>query len=155
VALAEDRQATLAAQVTQAAMTTSDLAMKLNPVHLNFYKSRAHLSIILAQLNPKFLDEAVAALRQAQSLAPTDAKIVYNLALILIEQGKVEEGTQLLVKAVQMKPNYDAARFSLGQQYEQQNQLDLAKAQYQYILEKINPNNDNVRQRLENLTNPK
>jgi Flp pilus assembly protein TadD len=151
VALAENKQASLAGQVVQEAIKTSDKTMELNPVHLNFYKSRAHLYIILAQLNPKFLDEAVTTLQKAQTLAPTDTKILYNLALILIEQGKADQGTKILEQVIVMKPNYDAARFSLGQQYEKQGKTEFAKDQYRYILENINPNSDNVRQRLENL----
>ncbi len=151
VALAQNNDASLAAQVIPEAIKSSDLTLKLNPVHLNFYKSRAHLFILLAQLNPKYLDEAVTTLRQAQQLAPTDPKIVYNLALILNEQNQTEEGVSLLEQTIEMKPNYDAARFSLGQQYEKSGQPELAKLQYRYILENINPNSDNVKARLNNL----
>lgn len=151
VALAESEESTLAAQFTQKAIETSTTALNLNPVHLNIYKNRARIFIILAQLNPQYLDDALETLEAAQQLAPTDPKIMYNRGLILLEQGKVAESQQLLADTLKMKPNYGAARTKLAQVLASQGKIDEAIKNYQYILDYINPDDETTKQQIEKL----
>ncbi len=142
VALAETNDATLAAQFTQKAVETSDQAMKLNSVHLNLYKDRARIYILLAQINPNYLHPALETLDQAQQLAPTDPKITYNRALISLELGQTEIGQQLLETTLKMKPNYGAARIKLAELLAKQGKIEESIQQYQYILDYINPEDE-------------
>ena len=91
------------------AISSSDQAMKLNDRQLNLYKTRARLFILLSQLDPQYLTEAVATLERASQLSPTDPKLLYNLAIIKFEQGDTAQGTALLRRAVELKPNYGQA----------------------------------------------
>lgn len=148
VEFARQQDATSAGQLAQAAISTSDETLKLNPHHLNFHKTRARIFITLAELNPEFLHQATQALEQAIQLAPTDAKLVYNLALVQMALNQTDVGLQTLKKAISMKSNYEAARAELAKYYENAGQLTAAKAEYEYILSHITPDNQLAKEKL-------
>ncbi len=148
VALQQQQQSTEAAKFKQAALDESSLTLQLNPRHLNFHKSRARILITLLPLDSSLLAQAQRSLLTAINLAPTDAKLMYNLALIEISSGQVESGLKTLQKTITMKPNYEAARVALGKQYEAQQQLQLAREQYQYIYDHITQTNQEINRKL-------
>lgn len=143
--------ATSSAQFANSALQYSDQALRLNPHHVSFYRTRTRLLIALGQLEPALLEEAAKALDMALTLAPTDAKLMYNLGIVRISQGKTDEGIKALEHAISMKSNYATARLRLAEQYSGIHQFDLAKAQYRYIIENIDPNDANSRQILSEL----
>ena len=102
-----------AAQFQDLALAESELALKLSPVNLNFHKSRIRVLFFLAQIDPDFYPQALDALRQAISLAPTDAKLHYNLGILEQELGHTATARQTLQTALDLKPDYAAARDSL------------------------------------------
>jgi tetratricopeptide (TPR) repeat protein len=146
---AED--ATTAAEIANAAIVTSDQALTLNPRHLNFYKSRARIFINLSILDPKYFEKAKETLDAAVLLAPTDAKLRYNLALVEQAMGRTDQARLVLEETVAMKTNYGAARLELARRYREAGQFDQARQQYQYLLTNINSNNPVVVQELEEL----
>jgi Flp pilus assembly protein TadD len=148
---ANQGNASQAAQLAQAAIAGSNQVLQLNSVHLNFYKSRARLFIALAELDPEYLRDSLKALEEAQRRAPTDAKVMYNRALIELQLGNQNAGMATLEATVKLKPNYEAAYFTLGQQYAILNRVDEARQAYQHILDTINPTNQQVLQALEKL----
>jgi putative inorganic carbon (hco3(-)) transporter len=107
-------------QLARAAIEASDIALELNPVHLNFYKTRGRIFLLLSEYNPAYLTAAAEAISNAFSRAPTDAKLAYNLALIYLAQGDVENGIRLLDMSIEMKPNYEAALLQREQLNEQE-----------------------------------
>lgn len=112
----------------------------LNSVHLNFYKTGYRVYLNLAQIDPNYLTQAEELLYQAIELAPTDAKLRYNLALLHFSQGKETQGLEELRDLVaNFKPDYHEARIYLAQRLIEIGELDEAKANYQYILRYIDP----------------
>jgi len=105
----------------------------------------------LAELDPGYYNEVLRSFDQAITLVPTDAKLTYNLGLVYNQLGQTGLSEQLLVKTVGIKPNYEAARNSLGSLYEQTQRPELAREQYEYILTFLNPQNDIVKERLNTL----
>lgn len=148
VALDEQGESTQAAQLAAAAVQEVTLTRRLNPRHLNFYKTQARVFINLSQIDESLLDYALETLYTAIELAPTDPKLRYNLGVILIDQGETEAGQAALIEAVKMKPNYEAARLELGKLYESQGEIDQAVVQYQYIYDHITTNNQFVNEKL-------
>ncbi len=146
-----ENQATLSSQLTTQAISTSDISIIKNPVHLNFYKSRARMFIILAAKDPQYLTPALETLQTAEKLAPTDPKIVYNQGLILVEMGQTEQGIQTIQKALEMKPNYASARSKLAEILTSQGKIDAAIEQYQYILDYISPGDEYVETKIQEL----
>jgi len=91
----------------QLAVTQSDLVIKTNPVHLNYWKSRIKIFLLLAKLDQQYELQALDAIQQAIKLAPTDAKLYYNLGLIYNQLGQKDLAKQTLQTALELKPNYD------------------------------------------------
>ena len=151
VALNQQNQSTASAEFKQAALAESALTLQLNPRHLNFHKARARILINLSSIDPTLLIQAKEALLVGLKLAPTDAKLMYNLGLVEISIDQVEAGIETLRKTIAMKPNYEAARVALGKQYEQQQQHQLALEQYQYVYDHITQTNQEVNQKLTEL----
>jgi len=151
VALYSSGQSTISAQVADQAIQISNKTLELNPVHLNFYRNQARMYIQLAEINPKYLYKAMATLDLAQKLAPTDAKIMYNRALIALELGDKNLSKQLLLTTIEMKPNYDGARNKLADFYLQTGEKELAKQQYEYILKFITPDSQTIKEKLEKI----
>jgi putative inorganic carbon (hco3(-)) transporter len=139
--------ATQAQQFAQKAVEFSKQTLKRNQVHLNFYKTQVRMYIVLAQLNPQYVTAAQNSLIAALKLAPTDAKLWYNLGLLYDQLGKVEEAQKLYGETIKLKPNYEIARMNLALLYEAS---DAAKAmeQYQYVLTHINPNNQTAQEKV-------
>lgn len=109
----QQKESTMAAQLGELAIRSSDTMLKKNPVHLNFYKSRARVLITLSSIAPELFKESFAVLTAAQDLSPTDAKLVYNRALIMEQLGDRDAALMLMKQAIQMKPNYTGAKDQL------------------------------------------
>jgi tetratricopeptide (TPR) repeat protein len=143
--------AELSRQFLELAVKDADQTIAQNPVNLNFWRSRIKIFLILSELNPDYYNEVLRAFDRAMALAPTDPKLTYNLALVYSQLGQTGQAEQLLVKTIDLKPNYEACRNSLGSLYEQTGRPDLARQQYEYILKYLNPDNAAAKQRLEKL----
>lgn len=149
VALVQDQQFETATQLASESLDASDRSLQLNPVHLNFYKTRVQVLLTLAQAQPDFYEEALNTLDLARKYAPTDPKLVYNQAIIYNVMGESEIAEVLLREAIDMKPNYETARYQLAQLLERKQEYEEAAEHYQYILEYIAPANELVKERLE------
>ena len=148
IAYANEKQSTASSQLAQSAIESNRRAIELNGAHLNFYKSQARLYIRLGQLDQRLYSYAKQALEKAISLSPTDAKLYYNLALVLEIMGSSDEALAKMEYAVQIKSNYLQARGELARMYFSKGELELAREQYIYSLEKIAPNDELVKEKL-------
>lgn len=110
--LGQSGDATNAAQFAEKSISYSDLAIEKNPVQINFYRTRARVFTYLSLLDPKFLNHALEALNLAQTKAPTDAKIMFNRALMTRELGDLPAALTLINTVLELKPNYDAAKIT-------------------------------------------
>jgi len=110
LSLKQDKEAEKANVFVSLAITESNRARELSPANLNVLRSRASLFISLAAIDKKYLGSAKDALLTALDKAPTDAKILYNLALVYLKTGETEAAVNALQKTVEMKPNYQEAK---------------------------------------------
>ena len=147
----ESGDAQKAAILADESISFSDRALELSPHDVSLRKSQAALYIKLSQEDPKYLGEANKVFAQAAILAPTDAKIHYNLGLSLARLGKAEESITVLNKTIELKPDYRDARFALALLLIDQGDNQEAKKQLKYILENISPEDPLVRQQLEEI----
>lgn len=97
--------------------------------------------IVLGNLDSRFYQQAEQVLEYASQLAPTDAKIWYNIALLQLSQGQAETGKTTLEKTIALRPKYEEARMSLAELLAQQGDLQSAIDHYRFILESIAPGN--------------
>ncbi|OIP57631.1 MAG: hypothetical protein COX79_04560 [Candidatus Levybacteria bacterium CG_4_10_14_0_2_um_filter_36_16] len=152
VVLQQQNQSTQAAQFANQAKQFSDEVIQKHPNNVVFFKSRTRILYTLAQLNPAYIDEAVKSIQRAEQLAPTDAKIAYNLALFYNQKGDEQKGIEYLQKSLFLKPNYEdahnafaAINIKLAQDYDAKNPAKArelrrdAASHLKYILENIAP----------------
>jgi len=151
VAVLKQDEATLSAELVDLAVSSSNKALEITPYHLNFWKNRTRVFYTLAEIDESYNQQALAALLQATELAPTDAKIFYNLGVLYAKLSQDETAIKTLEKTVELKPNYETARYALALFYEQKGEIEKAKDQLEYILERINPKNKTVKKKLEEL----
>jgi putative inorganic carbon (hco3(-)) transporter len=141
IAFADRDEPENSATFIQVALAGVQNSKNLNSVHLNFFKSRARTYITLHTLDKKYLEDARRTLLEAKELAPTDAKVLYNIGLIELSQNKIDLGHTTLEETLALKPNYPAARMTLADSYSEHGQYKQAYQHYQYILDKIDPAN--------------
>ncbi|MCJ7740576.1 O-antigen ligase family protein, partial [Candidatus Microgenomates bacterium] len=147
----DGKQATLASQLLREATLSSDMAILISPANINFWKTRTRVFYTLSQIDEKYFVNAKEALEMALELSPTDPKIYYNLAIIDDRLGKTQEAFSLLEKGAALKPDFRDIYFALGVMYEKSNQKVKARENYNYILTKINPNDEEVKKKMEEL----
>lgn len=117
ILFAEQKKLPETQSAAQSAIIMSNMALKLNPVHLNLYKTRIRLLSTLGTLDPQLLSEAQATSARALQLAPTDPKLVFNLGLINQALGDQEDAQDSFLKAIEMKPDYVQVRKYLADYY--------------------------------------
>ncbi len=144
--------ATEAAELTMRADAVSKVALELNDRQINYYKTRARVLINLSQLDPKLIGEAQETLIQAQKLAPTDPKLVYNLGLVMLWQNRADDGIAYLQKAIELKPDYELPHVQLAKAYETTGEPAKALAEWEYISTKLNPKNSEATDRIASLS---
>ncbi len=89
------------------------------------------------------LPESVALYEQAAALQPDNPKIQYRLGLLYLEQNLPEKAITVLEKAVKVTKKFNPEyNYSLAQTYQLVANFDAAIAQYQAILEKTDPEED-------------
>lgn len=148
VHFATANEATLAAQLLNESLKASNTAITLNSRHLNFYKTRARVLVTLSQIEEPLLDEAKKTLEVARQLSPTDPKLVYTLAVVELTTENSQKGKELLEKAIELKPNYERARWKLSEVLEAEHKYLEAIEQMQYILDNITPENQEAQERI-------
>ncbi len=160
ILLADQKQATQAAQFATEAKRLSDDVVSRHPHNVIFWKTRTRVAFALSQIDPKLIDLALDAIKSAEMLAPTDAKIVYNMALFYNQKGDNKKAEQNFREAIRLKPNYIDAYYALGLLYSQLAKDDAARAaEYrskarellEFVLRNIDPNNKAVKDLLETL----
>jgi tetratricopeptide (TPR) repeat protein len=139
---ASDDDATKNAGLAAKDQTLAYLAItqKLNPVHLNFFKTRTRVYTALAVFDENYLTLAKENLEQAMSLAPTDPKLVYQYSQLLAKLGEPEVSEKYLRQALSMRPSYHEVRQDLGKLEESRGHAAAALEHYRYIIEHITPN---------------
>jgi putative inorganic carbon (hco3(-)) transporter len=139
--------ASQAPQFAKKAVEYSQAAINGNKVHVNFYKNQVRVFIAISAIDPQYVSAAQQSLVKAIQLAPTDAKLWYNLGLLYDQLGNKDVAQEIYEKTIELKPNYEAARMSLAVVYEASAPAK-AREQYDYILTHINPNNKTAIEKL-------
>lgn len=89
------------------AIANSNLVTKNHPNSLPFWKGRVKVFYELSLIDKKYLPPALEAIKTAVQLAPTDAKIRFNLGLILAKTGQKEAARKVFEETLKLKPDYE------------------------------------------------
>lgn len=164
-ALAVQKDQTNANEFMNNAIRLSDEVVAEHPNNVVYWKNRVRLFYTLAQtVDPShqiiYYQEALKSIQKASELAPTDAKIAYNLGVLYGQTGDIQKGIEVLHYAIKLKPDYRDPYFALGLFYHQlavnesnyvinSEMNQKAIETYQYILTHINPKDEEVLKSLE------
>jgi len=148
VLASEQKQTQLVAPLVNLALSSSDQALSVSSRNMNFWKTRAKIFYQLSIIDPQYIQSALETLLAAKQLAPTDAKIAYNLGLVYSQLGKVEESIKILEETVMIKANYTEARYILALLYHDTGELDKAVEQLKYVVTYIDPGHPDANQKL-------
>lgn len=149
--LSESANKEAAEQFALTSISESAKAVELSPSNLNIRRNRARLYIRLSTIDPEYLVGAKETLIEAVRLAPTDAKLFYNLGLTLARLGEINEAIEIMGKTIEMKTNYRDARFARALLLIDVGRNEEAISELSYILEKISSEDELVRLQLEEL----
>jgi len=158
-ALIQSNNATSGSQFAQEAISTSDAVIANHPNNVVFWKSRVRVFYLLAQINPQYFKQALEAILIAKKLAPTDAKVSYNVGVLYGQNNEFEKGIAELTQTIALKPNYRDAYYARGIFYNQLSttavgakKIEYANkgiADMQFILKNIYPTDGEVTKMLE------
>lgn len=115
--LAQQKDGTKSAQFAQEAIALNATITKDHPNSVVYWKTRVRLFYTLSQINKGYLPYALEAIQKASQLAPTDAKVWYNLGLLLGQTGHTDQAIVTLQKTLVMKNDYQDAYYALGLMY--------------------------------------
>jgi tetratricopeptide (TPR) repeat protein len=150
-AIEEREDATRAAELAQHSMRESDRTLEISPNNVNYWKTRTKIFYSFSSFNPDLNKAAIDALKQAQSLSPTDPKIDYNLAILYGHEGDNGLAIDYLTQAITLKPNYRDAYYALFVFYTDTKQLAPAREILTKYLEDVDPNDRDFQDRLNQL----
>lgn len=136
---------------TDLAISESKKAIELSPNNVNYKRTIFGVYIRLSLIDPNYLVAAGYTLMDAIKLAPTDAKLYYNLALVYARTGETELALTTLQKTIELKSNYKEARLAYAILLNEKKETAKAKEQLEYILTKIDPNDALAKQTLESV----
>lgn len=160
ILLNQQNQASQAAEFAMQAKNLSDETVRKHPNNIVFYKTRTRVAFALSQIDPSYIDLAIEAIKHARELAPTDAKIAYNMGLFYNQKGDNENTIKYLKEATRLKPNYIDAYYALALFYSQLAKQDAnmsleytneARKTLEYILKNVDPNHTASKELLKSL----
>ncbi len=151
--------AQIAQDLSQEASLVTDELTKAYPKNVVFLKTKTRVYYTLSQLDPRYINMALEAIEKAAKLAPTDANIIYNYAVISGQIGDNKKAVELLEKTIELKPDYYDAYYALGIFYEQMASNESSQVvnrgyhqkaidQMKLILNKISPNDEKAKEAL-------
>lgn len=115
-AAAKSDQAT-AKKFAEDAIQLSNTITTNYPNNIVLWKTRVRMFYSLSQLNPQYITYALDAIQKAHTLAPTDAKISYNLGLLYGQTNQVDKAISELQNTIKLKSDYRDAYYALGLMY--------------------------------------
>lgn len=151
VAYNQQKDAQNAKKYTDLAISESKKAIELAPNNVNYKRTIFGVYIRLSLIDPNYLVAAGYTLIDAIKLAPTDAKLYYNLALVYARTGETDESLSTLQKTIELKANYKEARLAYAILLNEKKETAMAREQLEYILTKIDPNDALTKQTLESI----
>ncbi len=144
-----DKDEDRAKEYAKIAVDEAEKSVSLSPMNLNNQRILSTVYYRFASLNVEFLNLSETVLTDSIKISPNDPKLYYQLGLLNLKLGKITEGVKNLEKSVELKPNYKEGRFALGLTYKDTKRYEDAIKEFNYILEKIDPNDDLTKKHLQ------
>ncbi len=142
----------------------NDASLRASPGNVIYWKTKGKNDYLFYQINldTKYLEDGIKALKTAQTLAPTDPKIPYSLAIYYSllssdtkDMNKKALNTTLSLNeiddAIELKADYRDAYVLKAQLLKSYGQTKEARRVLEYILQKLVPGDQEASKELQNL----
>lgn len=133
----QEEDSSISARLKEETTLETEKVLKNNPKNVSFYRTAIRTYYYISILDKQFTAKTLQILDDTIALAPTDAKLTYNKAIILGQAGRNEEAILALQKTIALKPNYRDAYYTLGLFYFDEKQKDKAVEQMKKVLQLI------------------
>jgi len=140
-----------ALKYSENAFSTIQKAENLSPKNLNITRNKARMGIMLSDIKSSYILDAKKALLEGISLAPTEAKLYYNLSLTYYRMNDIDMAIETLKKTIDLKANYKDARYAYAIILLERGDKSEAINQLNYILEKLDSHDANVKKALDEI----
>lgn len=152
VVLSEDGKDKDAQEFSGLTLSLSNQSLQISPRNVTLWSSRAIYLKRLAAVDQKYLTLAIQSLEKTVELAPTDPSFRYNLGVLYDRADQEDKAIETLVKTIELKPDYNQARDSLAEVYLKTGQKEKAFEQAKYVIEKIDPHDEEAKTILDKLS---
>lgn len=109
----------LAKQLIDNAIANTNEVTAEHPNDVVFWKTKVRVFYTLGQIDPSYFTLALAAIKKAAQLAPTDADVSYNLGVLYGQTGDAKDAVLTLKNTIRLKPDYSNAYYALAIFYHQ------------------------------------
>jgi len=106
--------------------------------------------LAMIDVNEGKIQEAINKLQELQQIVPLDQGVAFQLGVLYYNNNQIDEAQAQFEKAVLIDYNYSNARYFLGLIYDKKGNKNKAIEQFE-IIEKFNPENQEVKKILNNL----
>jgi len=110
----------------------------------------AHFLQAMIYVREEKTKEAIEKLEGIKQIAPLDAGLAFQLGVIYYNDNQLDKAKEELERAIRLDENYSNARYFLGLIYDKRGEKEEAVFQFEKI-EKLNPDNEEVKKILFNL----
>src|SRR3989338_463038 len=106
----EAEESTASSQMKDISASITARLLITHPHNTTLFRNATRTYYTLSLIDPTFIQKTLQVIDQGIDLAPTDPKLLYNKALVLGSMQRFDEAKELLIKALQLKPNYKEAQ---------------------------------------------
>ncbi|MCH8821630.1 O-antigen ligase family protein [Patescibacteria group bacterium] len=128
----------LSKQFEEDSLKHIEVALSIGPNNLGIWRDKLRVYFDLLKLDDKYFSDALTTAEKTGELAPTDAKLHYNLALFYLldetDEG-MQKSNETLEKVLGWRPLYHQARRQLVKNYIEQGKEKMAKDHLNFLLD--------------------
>ncbi len=146
VSLTEKGDMDLAKILAESSVEEGQFALLLSPSNPTLIKKQSSNLIQLSGIDGKYLEKARDTLERATISSPTDAKLLYNLALAQIRTDQRDKAQSTLEKAIALKANYIDARYAHALLQKDKGEIVPALKEARYILDTLDSSDTKILQ---------
>jgi len=143
------KDATRASNLAQLSVKHSDIALRVSPNNVNFWKSRTKVFYAFSAFDHQYNQYAIKSLETALLLSPNDPKITYNLAVLYGRGGENEKAVEELKKTILFKKDYRDAYYALFVFYQEIGKPELARQILGQYLKDVNPKDTDFQEKMQ------
>ena len=139
IAAYEDNNNSKSLDLSTQALELMNSSEKLSPKNINQQKRAYKILTDLSEIDSKYLLLAYQEVINTISLAPTDPSLYTSLGLTSLRLGQTQDAIAAYQNAVELKPDYEKARFALARLFLSQGMPVQARKEVDYVLKYVNP----------------